>query len=191
VGSEAARWLFFIIIFSIHIKIKNLPGRIYLITFMNAAYNHTSGIQINPGYGYNVPSVNSSNNEPPTSALVERFKCAGILMLRGIVAPIVHPLIGAVAVASESLSNRSGLLLNVASNGTGAGFGFVFGGVAGLMTGIATCADALIEGPYQLLHSGRPQRRPWVERKIINSARPNCWSWLDRKLLGLGPSSPR
>jgi hypothetical protein len=84
-----------------------------------------------------------STDEIAEVTTLNRFKCAGTLMLRGLSAPVIHPILGVFDFASESFSDRSGLLLNIASNGMGAGFAAVFGGLAGLATGAATLANAL------------------------------------------------
>ncbi len=113
--------------------------------------------------------MNLSNDD---ASISNRFICAGSILGRGIVAPLTRPFAYAYRAANgELMQGKDGDFFRAAwdpcasARANADGLVIVCSFLLGAVTGSLILSTSLFEAPYQLVRSGKPQKRPWLQRK--------------------------
>ena len=95
--------------------------------------------------------------------MLERFKCAGMLMLRGVAAPLTLPFKFA-SDGYDGIRQGSWRTFDTLSGFKCSAGAALAGLFCGLVVGTAVLVNAVVEAPYQLVRSSPPQSHPWLLR---------------------------
>ena len=102
------------------------------------------------------------------TSILERFQCAGALLVRGLSAPITRPFIYLSKMPQAYQEGdwvRQSRDFRAKMRVSSDMITLIYGLGKGFLAGSIICAESLFEAPYQLIRPDGPQSRPWLERK--------------------------